>query len=353
MTLSGLGEATTYHFEVSSADEFGNVAVSGDATFVTLDGSNPSGLVSDDFNVCAVDSGVWSFVDPVGDGAAVVNGTQLELSVPGGVSHDVWGANMAPRLVQPVTDADFEVEAKFESTVSDAYEMQGVLVEQDADDYLRFDVYGNGGQVYLFAARTVGGSPTALLNTAIPASGDPVFLRVGRVGDVWTLSYSVDGSSWVTAVSFEHSLVASSVGVFAGTQAVRRRRTPRWSTTCSTPANRSSPKTPTAPRSTWESVGGGSVDVSPERDSYGCGETVTLTATPDPGESFTGWSGDLSGTQNPIDIVMDTSKQVTANFGVDSVGAAGGVWCVGVVVCGFGGGVVVDGQAGDEFGGVW
>ncbi len=84
VTLSGLGEATTYHFEVSSADEFGNVAVSGDATFVTLDGSNPSGLVSDDFNVCAVDSGVWSFVDPVGDGAAVVNGTQLELSVPGG-----------------------------------------------------------------------------------------------------------------------------------------------------------------------------------------------------------------------------------------------------------------------------
>ncbi len=134
-----------------------------------------------------------------------------------GVGHDVWGANMAPRLVQPVTDADFEVEAKFESTRVGCVRDAGCCwSEQDADDYLRFDVYGNGGQVYLFAARTVGGSPTALLNTSIPASGDPVFLRVGRVGDVWTLSYSVDGSSWVTAVSFEHSLVASSVGVFVG-----------------------------------------------------------------------------------------------------------------------------------------
>ena len=43
-----------------------------------------SALKSDDFNACAVDDSVWTFVDPVGDGSVSVNGAQLELSVPAG-----------------------------------------------------------------------------------------------------------------------------------------------------------------------------------------------------------------------------------------------------------------------------
>ena len=119
--------------------------------------------MSDDFNACAVDDAVWSFVDPVGDGSAVVNGTQLELSVPGGVAHDVWsGGNMAPRLMQAVADVDFELVAKFESLVSLKYQMQGLIVEQDAENFLRFDVYWTGRSPYLFAAKFVNGAPSAV-----------------------------------------------------------------------------------------------------------------------------------------------------------------------------------------------
>ncbi len=47
-------------------------------------------------------------------------------------------------------------------------------------------------------------------------------------------------------------------------------------------------------------------------------EIVTLTATPDAGYSFDGWSGDLSGTSNPVTITMDADKTVTASFSLQS-----------------------------------
>ena len=60
--------------------------------------------------------------------------------------------------------------------------------------------------------------------------------------------------------------------------------------------------------------GGGSVTLNPSGSSYASGTVVTLTATPLAGSSFTGWSGDLSGTSNPINITMDSAKTVVAEF---------------------------------------
>jgi uncharacterized repeat protein (TIGR02543 family) len=44
------------------------------------------------------------------------------------------------------------------------------------------------------------------------------------------------------------------------------------------------------------------------------GTSVTLAASPDAGYLFTGWSGDLSGSQNPVTFTMDANKTITANF---------------------------------------
>jgi hypothetical protein len=199
----------------------GSVAVT--ATFVEDGGGDPpppppdpSALVSDDFNVCALDGAVWSFVDPVGDASLSVNGSQLELSVPGGVAHDVWtGGNFAPRVMQSVSDEDFEVEVKFESTVADSFEMQGLIIEESASEFLRIDFYGNGGQPYAFVARFAGGQPTVVANVPVTVGASP-YLRVGRVGDQWTVESSGDGSSWSTVASFASALTVSEVGVFAG-----------------------------------------------------------------------------------------------------------------------------------------
>lgn len=43
-------------------------------------------------------------------------------------------------------------------------------------------------------------------------------------------------------------------------------------------------------------------------------KTVQLTATPEPGYSFTGWSGDCSGTDNPLTINVNGAKNCVANF---------------------------------------
>ncbi len=61
-------------------------------------------------------------------------------------------------------------------------------------------------------------------------------------------------------------------------------------------------------------VGQGNVTKSPSKPTYDHGEGVQLTATPDEGWDFTGWSGDLSGTANPANITMDSNKTVTATF---------------------------------------
>ncbi len=63
---------------------------------------------------------------------------------------------------------------------------------------------------------------------------------------------------------------------------------------------------------TVNTVGQGSV--SPNGGTYEAGTSVTLTASPASGWKFDGWSGDASGSSNPIEITMDGNKTITANF---------------------------------------
>jgi uncharacterized repeat protein (TIGR02543 family) len=64
-------------------------------------------------------------------------------------------------------------------------------------------------------------------------------------------------------------------------------------------------------------IGGGSVTLSPPPDqgtNYAPGSVVFLTATPLPGYVFTGWSGSVTSTNNPLAITVNSSKTITANF---------------------------------------
>lgn len=47
---------------------------------------------------------------------------------------------------------------------------------------------------------------------------------------------------------------------------------------------------------------------------YNLNDTATITASPSLGYLFTGWTGDLSGSTNPLILTMDASKSVRANF---------------------------------------
>jgi len=60
--------------------------------------------------------------------------------------------------------------------------------------------------------------------------------------------------------------------------------------------------------------GSGAVARSPDLASYAPGAAVDLTATANPGWVFASWSGDTSGTGNPLSVTMTTNKTITANF---------------------------------------
>ena len=61
----------------------------------------------------------------------------------------------------------------------------------------------------------------------------------------------------------------------------------------------------------------GSVAKSPDQESYDSNAVVQLTATPATGYTFTGWTGDASGTTNPISVTMSGAKSVTATFAIN------------------------------------
>ena len=61
-------------------------------------------------------------------------------------------------------------------------------------------------------------------------------------------------------------------------------------------------------------VGRGKVSLNPQANAYASGANVTLTALPAPGQTFLNWSGDASGSSNPLSVSMSRSRTIYANF---------------------------------------
>ncbi|WP_378015830.1 InlB B-repeat-containing protein [Adhaeribacter terreus] len=60
--------------------------------------------------------------------------------------------------------------------------------------------------------------------------------------------------------------------------------------------------------------GSGSVAKTPDQATYAANSTVQLAATPATGFQFSGWSGDASGSTNPLTVTMSSNKNITATF---------------------------------------
>ena len=65
----------------------------------------------------------------------------------------------------------------------------------------------------------------------------------------------------------------------------------------------------------------GTVAKAPDLATYEEGASVQLTAAPSAGYHFVNWSGDASSSENPVTVIMDSNKAVTANFAIDSIPA--------------------------------
>ncbi len=299
------GNTSPYTFNM-----FGDYTIT--ATFV--DAVDPR---SDDFNRCLLENGRWTTLDPLGDSTFTMTGTSLQIEVPAGSAHDIWtGANNAPRALTPATNDDFGLDVKFD-TVFDVvpgnqYQSQGVLVQESNDKFLRFDFYNDGSKTHIFAATLEGGTGTAKSDKVI-SNGSPLYMRIARQGDQWTQSYSYNGINWTQAAKFTYALNVTKAGLFAGNSG----NNPAFTADIDYFFNSAAPIVPQDTNVNTLSIttlGQGSVTVSPEKETYACGEQVQLTAVPDAEWDFAGWAGDLSGLANPATLTITRSQNVTANF---------------------------------------
>jgi hypothetical protein len=217
VTLTGLTPGTLYHYQLRSTDSSGNTGESSGLTFTTAASpGHPSGLVSDEFSGAGLNTNVWGFLDPVGDSSVAVSDGRLAITAPAGISHDLWtNALFAPRVRQAANNTDFQAEVKFDSAVASRFQLQGLTVEQDAANLLRFDFYSDGSSVRIYSASFVNGVASKRIQKTITA-GVPLYMRVTRLGNQWTLAYSYNGTTWLNGGSYSHSLAVTSVGIFAG-----------------------------------------------------------------------------------------------------------------------------------------
>jgi hypothetical protein len=60
--------------------------------------------------------------------------------------------------------------------------------------------------------------------------------------------------------------------------------------------------------------GDGTVAANPIGPNYSAGTVVTLTAVSSQTSRFTGWSGDVISTTNPLIVMIDGDKTIAATF---------------------------------------
>ena len=124
------------------------------------------GAISDDFSDPILNETLWTFIDPLGGGGYSLTGectddAWINISVPGGSSHELWTYGiMAPHILQESGDVDFELEVKFESSISGQYQEQGILIKEDDANFIRFEFYSTSSNTYIIAATLTEGSPS-------------------------------------------------------------------------------------------------------------------------------------------------------------------------------------------------
>jgi len=179
-------------------------------------------IVSDGFDSGGLDTAIWTYIDPLRDGrlSFAESGTGeswLALSVPAGSSHDDWhDGNRTPRIMQSATNADMSLEIKFASALSAPNQAQGLYFEQDDGDYLRIGLWSDGPTTRVIATRYRGGTPMRVMDVPVVGSAGvaPLFLRVMRRGDNWTILFSTDGQNWRTVESTTQALAVDRVGLY-------------------------------------------------------------------------------------------------------------------------------------------
>lgn len=162
----------------------------------------------------------WTEVDPVGDGTVSVSGGALRLSIPSGTDHNNWPdrapVNRSLRVVRAAPAKDWVIQAKVMNTDINSGRFSGFLVQSDANHFFRSDWDGDGTHVRLYVGVWNGGP--AFVKQYDRDAGDQAvqWQQIAKVGTRYTVSTSLNGSSWTQRVQFTWTPAPKLIGLNVG-----------------------------------------------------------------------------------------------------------------------------------------
>lgn len=305
---------------------FGNVSV------VPLSSVVDTTMVSDDFNRCELNNGIWEFSNPLADSSMVINNgytqdASLSITLPQGVEHILdQSTNTVPKVRQLVNDGDFYLEVQFDSSVlptSDSYyPLQGiVLQDNDHTRWVQVELRYRLSGVYLVITTQEKTGSTSWLTIEWLAekisenNQADITLALKRYGSRYLLSYRVMQNEWVNRITFPfHQQIAESY-IYAGNEG--NTQAPQFNSTVDYFISANDPISMEDEARNELNVsinGSGLVSKTPDRLNYSCGEVVTLSAFADEYWVFSNWSGVLEGSEATNTITMNNPSAVEANF---------------------------------------
>ncbi|MCX6879281.1 MAG: leucine-rich repeat protein [Verrucomicrobia bacterium] len=266
-------------------------------------------------------------VTSIGDIAFYLCGGLASVSIPTGVTSIGYAAFYLcsgltsvtiPSSVTIIGDAAFHHCSSLKSAVflGNAPSQMGTVV---------FGFTASGFAVYYLDGMTGFTTPTWLDYPAFSGES-PQFTSAappstGRVGVAYNHTCTATGVPppifSVTSGALPTGLIMTSDGVISGTPIVRSTFTGTITATSGPfPAATQGFSIDTNEYQVL-STGGANGTVT-GGGTYPLHATATLTARQNPGYVFTGWTGDITGTVNPLSVFMDTNKTITANFVPDT-----------------------------------
>ena len=213
------------------------------------------------------------------------------------------------------------------------FALSGAQARSQTENVTPYALFSDNGGAYYSWTPTVGsyaltarpytggsgggtaGTTLAITFSVIDQAPGPFVLTVNNVG-TGTVSRSPDLPTYPSSTSVVLTATPATGSTFTGWSGAALGNTNPL--TVSMTANKTITATFTAiPVSyvlTVSTVGTGTVARNPNQSSYLTGTSVSLTATPATGFAFTSWSGDATGSTNPLSVAMTADKNITATF---------------------------------------
>ena len=174
---------------------------------------------------------------------------------------------------------------------------------------LKQNISLTGGQAYTLCFDIKTDESARTINVNINDAGTPSWARLGLDASVdvttaWTTkSYQFTASGSDASAQLEFNLGLD-------TKDVQIDNVKLWT------GNVDCGQTPVTNYTLSTSATNGTVSLNPAGGTYASGTVVTVTAAPNSGYTFSSWSGDVTGSTNPVTITMSSNKSVTASFSV-------------------------------------